>query len=574
MMNLRERLRATAPDPSKRRNRNSGWKFAALVTAVPSLLWLGLIWRFGVPVLYADEWTLIPFILKLRAGTLNFRDFLAADGPHPMAVTRIFFALFFGSGPLDPRSVMLASWMLATVSAVIGARYLIWPLVADSTALPKRLAGIAFGLWALSLVQFESQLWGFEIGFILTMCCAILGAAVLSVEDLQIWIRLGALALIAGIGTLTSGQALMLWPVFAAGILLSERRWPARTIGAALFIMGFGIAMWLCHLRDAGNLGLVQSFGWIFGRPHLALVSFLALLGSPLAYVAGFGQVELAPRLGVMILAVYLFLVLLAVWSRNLRKSAPFVILGVYGLLYAVLVTLGRASGDYSDWFLTSRYTTSALCLPLAILGLSLVQFGSVGGRARITSRVVLIGAIVLGLANSIAVLPLAKEDSVMRSASMRLLNYRDLFDPDVDGMQTGPFYPLCPINGNRILDWGIAPARNAGLLPPQRAVVTVGGVTGTWRREFVRSFTWYLTHRYRAERLSGSLKPSEIFRPDLVLVRRVGDQRFSSFGLVDGDRWRIILASPMAHKVRDPVEVFAFETASGRLARVAETGL
>jgi hypothetical protein len=162
----------------------------------------------------------------------------------------------------------------------------------------------------------------------------------------------------------------------------------------------------------------------------------------------------------------------------------------------------------------------------------------------------------------------LAKEDADMRAAAMRLLDYETLFDPAVDGMPTGPFYPLCTIDGSHVLDW-ITPARNAGFIPAQRAAVTAAGISGSWHREFVRAFTWYLTHRYRAEHLSGTLKPSETFRPDIVLVRRVGDQRFSTFGLVGGDHWRIILGSPIAKRVPDPVEVFALETATGRLAQI-----
>ena len=104
------------------------WLYALLVTLFPAAMWLLFVWRFSLPVLYEDEWSLIPFIIQLREGTLHF-DYWAPHGPHPLIVTRAFFALFFRSGPLDPRPIMICSWLVATTSVVIANRCLIWPRV-------------------------------------------------------------------------------------------------------------------------------------------------------------------------------------------------------------------------------------------------------------------------------------------------------------------------------------------------------------------------------------------------------------------------------------------------------------
>jgi hypothetical protein len=67
------------------------WIYAAFVTVLPALAWLALIYRFSLPIFYEDDWSLFPFILKLRAGTLHFADYWAPYGPHPLIVTRAFF---------------------------------------------------------------------------------------------------------------------------------------------------------------------------------------------------------------------------------------------------------------------------------------------------------------------------------------------------------------------------------------------------------------------------------------------------------------------------------------------------
>jgi len=221
------------------------WSYAVLVTIIPALLWLLLIQRFGLPVLYADDWGFMPFILKLREGSLHFADYWAPHGPHPLIVTRAFFALFFRSGPLDPRPIMFCSWLLATGAAIVANRYLIWPRVSKHPASLKVLAGLAFSVWALSLVQFESQLWGIEIAFIATLCCALLGASVLAIERCRLSIRVAALLLVGGAGALTSGQGVMLLPALAVGCLFCAAAggrphwWPAYSSSGSPSPCGF-----------------------------------------------------------------------------------------------------------------------------------------------------------------------------------------------------------------------------------------------------------------------------------------------------------------------------------------------
>jgi hypothetical protein len=545
------------------------WSYAVLVTIIPALLWLLLIQRFGLPVLYADDWGFMPFILKLREGSLHFADYWAPHGPHPLIVTRAFFALFFRSGPLDPRPIMFCSWLLATGAVIVANRYLIWPRVTKHPASLKVLAGLAFSVWALSLVQFESQLWGFEIAFIATLCCALLGASVLAIERCRLSIRVAALLLVGGAGALTSGQGVMLLPALAVGCLFCARSRRQAALVAGVFLVGIAFTMWFYHHDHFDSAGWHALFGWFSLRPRLALAGVLGTLGSPLTYIRGTHRVDAAPSEGLFILLIFAGLLFLAIKRRNVLISAPFIALGIYSLLYAILVTAGRATAEYTDWFLTSRYTTSALCIYFAVLGLCLVNFAGARRSAQFALGALLVGFIGLGLGNSTAAAVLAKEEYLMRRASMRLLDYQSLFHSELDGVWTGPFFPLCPLGYVGVVATGVNPARTAGLIPPQKRVSIAPGISGSWDWERGHKVT-YLNHLYWAETLSGNLHAGETFDPDLVLVRRVGDPLFSTFGLVSGNHWRIVLGPEVAKLVQDPVEVFAFETTTGRLAQIA----
>jgi hypothetical protein len=389
------------------------WTYAVLVTLFPAVVWLLFIWRFSLPVLYEDDWSLIQFVIHLRKGMLHFADYWAPYGPHPLIVTRAFFALFFRSGPLDPRPIMICSWLVATASVVIANRCLTWPRVCERGVSLSVLSGLAFSIWALSLVQYESQLWAFEISFIATFCCALLGASVLAVSGWNSWARLVLLLLIGAAATLTSGQGLMLLPALAIGCLFFAQRWMHKALVTGAFLVAIGLTLWLYHRDRPNGASWQELFGLFIARPQLALAGVFGLLGSPFTYIRGSHRVDTAPGEGLATFVIFGMLLFLAVRRRHFRECAPFVTLGAYSLLYGILVSAGRAPDGYNDYFLTSRYTTSALCLYLAVLGLCLVLFAGTQKSGQLMLQAALIGFIGLGLANSIAATSMANEDYI-----------------------------------------------------------------------------------------------------------------------------------------------------------------
>jgi len=240
---------------------------------------------------------------------------------------------------------------------------------------------------------------------------------------------------------------------------------------AGVFLVGIAFTMWFYHHDHFDSAGWHALFGWFSLRPRLALAGVLGTLGSPLTYIRGTHRVDAAPSEGLFILLIFAGLLFLAIKRRNVLISAPFVALGIYSLLYAILVTAGRVTGEYTDWFLTSRYTTSALCIYFAVLGLCLVNFAGARRSAQLALGALLVGFIGLGLGNSTAAAVLAKQEYLMRRASMRLLDYQSLFHSELDGVWTGPFFPLCPLGNVRVVATGVNPARTAGLIPPQKRV-------------------------------------------------------------------------------------------------------
>ena len=102
---------AGAPIWHFKRMKLQRWIFGTLLCLVlikPLLFILAL----GVPIFFGDEWGLVPFLEKIWHGQANFHDFWTAFGEHRIFLPRLMFAADYRLGTVDPRQVMVISWLI------------------------------------------------------------------------------------------------------------------------------------------------------------------------------------------------------------------------------------------------------------------------------------------------------------------------------------------------------------------------------------------------------------------------------------------------------------------------------
>ncbi|KGF72008.1 hypothetical protein DO97_13310 [Neosynechococcus sphagnicola sy1] len=127
---------------------------------------------------------------------------------------------------------------------------------------------------------------------------------------------------------------------------------------------------------------------YVLQTPLAAAEYFLALLGSPFAKAA-----PQAALLGVVPLVMWGSFALLSWQQRASRfriQAAPWLSLGLFPLLFALLVTVGRA-GFGLDQATSSRYTTPAMLLVVAVIQLWrlwLMEFPHTQRQYRLWTRV------------------------------------------------------------------------------------------------------------------------------------------------------------------------------------------
>lgn len=340
--------------------RAAGWG-----VLLPAAVLAALIRRDGVDVPYWDQWDFVSVFEKLHRGTLTAGDLFAQQNEYRQFFPNLVFVALGRATRWDVRWEMWASFVAACLVALcihrLGAR-----TVRDPAR--RGVLFLAAGLLVFSPVQNENWLFGIQLVYFVPVLCAAAGLAAAG-SGARFAVRFAACLALAAVATFSSANGAVCWAVLAAALAAGAdphaRRWPwlaawcAAAAGcAALYLHGYQ--------PPRINAGAAAAEA----APLQTAAYFLAFTGRP--FVAGPGRhmLPLALVAGAALTASYLLACALAWRARArpgaARASAPWLALGAYSLLTAVLVTAGRA-GFGAQQALSPRYATFSLYLPLSL---------------------------------------------------------------------------------------------------------------------------------------------------------------------------------------------------------------
>lgn len=509
------------------------WIFGTLLcfVAIKPLLF---ILALGTQIFFEDEWGLLPFLERIWHGQANFHDYWTSFAEHRILLPRLIFAAVYRPGTVDPKQVMFISWLI--MSGVYGVAIWRFFLSRKEIAAHSRFIYAFFFLsLGLSLVQYENWLWALQVDFFLTQAFVILAAILIGINSLGIGTRSLLVALCAAGASLCSGQGMLLWLSGGLCTVLIARSWLSRTLLASYFLCGMVFFVWLYHVDGSGQLGQFSRLIWILHNPIEGLRSYFGLIGSALSFCFGFNRIKGAPIVG-LALAVLFACELGVLIQRNLLKqSIPFILLGSFGFFYCGLVALGRAEGGISEYLLTSRYATNSLTIPLALVGFSSVvaMFGRLRDRSiqidSLLFYVPLFLMLAMSFGSEVQAAELASGDTSLRRLSASLLPFINLFDPAVDGVPTGPFYPLCPVDKCDIVARCIPLAMKMGVIsgPREVEIEPLPGIDVQVETDVQRKKLVYLSHQTMPRVIEGSVRIPEKITPQAILLRKPAEEKF-----------------------------------------------
>lgn len=342
---------------------------------LPLAVYACVIAHFSANVIALDQWSDVRVITKTWTHPFDWSAYWVPHNENRMFFPNIVAVVLAHTVHFN---IQVEEWLSAAMLVVATALFL-WSHKRRSRSTPwLYYCPVAF--LAFSLVQYEDTLWGFQLAWYLIFLS--LAVAVMLLDRTKLgWIAFVGAVGAAVVGSYSSVQGLLIWPVGL--ILLYHRRRPLAIYLAWVTAATATFVLYYHHFENKAG-GRFPHFSYY--HPELALKFYLFLVGDVLgsvqtarhhpgdATVTAFGAV-------LVILAVAILLVFGI--RRDEHGGGPIgVVLICFGLLFALLVTQGRAFDGYVGAS-ASRYTLFDLLIPM---GIYLTLLGRLPAKASVDS--------------------------------------------------------------------------------------------------------------------------------------------------------------------------------------------
>ncbi|MEZ2320320.1 MAG: hypothetical protein ACBR15_15105 [Microcoleus sp.] len=342
---------------------------------IPVLLLIGFVANFSVNVPIDDEWRLASFFAKIAGGNVTFNDVWTLHSNHRIVFPKIIMAML----------AFLSRWNINyPLCLSIGLVILTFMAIYKLSAMQLQnggdnfwhLANILTCIWLCSLVQHENWLWGFQLAWFLVNFCFVAAVYCLILpKKISATIQISLAALFCFVASFSMAQGLLSWLAAIPAVMALEGNVAQKRKRLIVWMLLF-IATGVIYSIDYHPSRKTNIFA-LLHQPLVVIDYFLSLLGSPIVRLSG-----ISALVGLIILASFLFLG--CYFAKNMREhrdAVPWLSLGLFSVISALFITVGRAQFGAVQALESSRYTTNSILLLVA-----LVQLGQLFVRGSIAS--------------------------------------------------------------------------------------------------------------------------------------------------------------------------------------------
>lgn len=357
-----------------------------LVLLVPFFTACWLVHLYAVDTPFNDDFTFAEDWVKYKNHTLEFGDLFTAHMEHRVAVPRmISLGLHMVFGPdLRWQNFTTLLLMLGTAWNLL----VLWQRTIGTSLRASWLPLLLMSSVFFCAIQWQALLWPimFEVfvpifGFTLALR--------LWMSSLNHWWALGISAVCALAGTLSFGNGVLAWVLLPIIMLVAREGLEKRTrwalLAAWMIFTGITLGLYLHNFRNAAppqfayGQGHDETVGHDlkFFLMHLdkALSFASALLGCHLSRGLHLQNIRAAEVIGGISLGLFT-LSLAYLWKNRrdsllIRSVTPWVLLGMFSIGTALLITMGRLWLTRSNALaVTGRYVSHPIPLTIALIAL------------------------------------------------------------------------------------------------------------------------------------------------------------------------------------------------------------
>ena len=370
---------------------------------IPAGLYLVYVFHYAVNVPYSDDWNMLPLVEAALHGRLGLHDLWMQYGDTRLFVAKLVFVLFAYIDHFNIRLLLLFSAALLIAAYVLLLFLLRSYLQRELTFFPVFLVGV---VW-FSLADLQNALWSFQVAWYLATFFFIATIFFLQVPRRHRTIFFG-LGIACGVaGSFSIVQGFVVWPVGLICVLWNSP-WGRRTYSeAAVWIAAALITVvFYWHGFDTSNSQCpAQKCGAGYGltHPHLLVRYVVVLIGNvvPTSFYSLHPNLIAHELIGTAVALAAIYVVVQSIRERRAHVSPLPLLLIAFGVLFDLLIVLGRFGAGPSGALNSDRYTMPNLVLLTGIVVYACAHLPAFGRSQRPIDRREWLGA--LGFATLLA---------------------------------------------------------------------------------------------------------------------------------------------------------------------------
>lgn len=404
--------------------------FLIVIYSLPAILLLWFVTTFSVNLPLSDDWTLIDLFDKIYNNTATFKDFFAQHNGDRIFFPRIIFTVI---AFISNWNIKLEIYFIFLLSL---SNFLILYKIAELNY--NKLGKILFHLLNIitsmanfSLNQYENWLWGFQISWFLINTCLILAIFILTVpRRLFVNIRLSLAATCCFVASFSSAHGLLSWLAVLPSVFMIEGNVKDKKIRLLMWIGLFAacVAIYYIGYEKSDNH---PSFLFFLKNPLKIFVYFFTIIGFPLSR-------NIFPPIiaGLTLFFTFLFFNFLCFTNHKSEftvRSVPWLSLGWFAILFALITTIGRT--DFGiEQVTSSKYITVSVLLFISCVQLCglwiLYKYKHINGKTIFFGSALCLGFLLeLFLSSSTATIVEAQNTYIQRKTGENCLEIISFID-------------------------------------------------------------------------------------------------------------------------------------------------
>ncbi len=351
-------------------------RLAILGFAIPAAAYLWFIHRYGVNVIWRDQWSDVKVIRHWHAGTLTLSTLWVPHNQNRLLFPNLLVVLLAQTTHFN----LLVEMYIGALILFASIALIIWTHKRRSPS-THLIFYCPVAIVLLSFVQFENTLSGFQVCWYFVL--GALAATLFLLDSPRFrWAVLTGAMVAAVVGSYSAIQGLYIWPV---GLLLLYQR--RRSLRYVLTWIGGAVltaTLFFYHLGKSSYGESPGSVSSVLAHPALAIKFFFLAIGDvvgawipwPLPWggpTASRSVSDASLLLGVVIVVIAVWVVIKCLGRDEESPSPIGLALIAFGLLFALSIATGRST-LIGLWYAgSSRYTTFDL---LVLVGSYLALLG------------------------------------------------------------------------------------------------------------------------------------------------------------------------------------------------------